>query len=211
MKKLIFYILLLTISSKISAQNYLEAGFYGGFGFTEGLDKRYNGSINFKIGYTTAKDLSLGGFFSGFKTTHKNDSRLEYEYEDCDFCFRGYYGGFYGEQHFLRKSFFFCNVGAKLGFGGINYSNRTVEKEYWDPTDNSTTVIYEKADKCFVMVLKPYGGINFEIGNDFIISAGVEYRNIFFNNLHYQNYHIASGNDLNGLIYLLKISYKIDL
>ena len=61
------------------------------------------------------------------------------------------------------------------------------------------------------MVLKPYGGINFEIGNDFIISAGVEYRNIFFNNLHYQNYHIASGNDLNGLIYLLKISYKIDL
>ena len=210
MKKLLIVITLIVLSINAMAQRFLEMGAAGGFNFTDGVDRRLTGDFNMNLGLTIESGLGLGVFFTGFQTTSKSDSRFEYEFDDCKFCFRGYYGGVYADKIFLSKSFFYLTAGAKLGFGGVNYSNHTVEKEYYDPTDGSRTVSYEKADKSFVMSLEPYVAANFEI-NDFVtLAAGIEYRNLLFGKLHCNGIHIANGNDLNGIVYLVKVKFRTD-
>ena len=210
MKKILFSLLMLALCGSAFGQRYLECGFDAGFGFTDGVDNRLTGSFGFNAGLTIESGLGLGVFFRGFQTTRREDSRFDDEFDDCEFCFRGYYGGVYAEQIFLRKSFFYLNAGAKLGFGGVNYSNHTVEREYWDPVDGSYDVTYEKADKHFVMSLEPFAGINFDLGASFTLAAGVEYRNLFFTNLHCGNIHIAGSGDLNGIVYLVKAKFRMD-
>ena len=210
MKKILIMLVLVAMCGVASAQRYLELGFNAGFGFTEGVDKRLTGSFGFNLGLTIESGLGLGAFFSGFKTTREEDSRLYNQFTDCDFCFRGYYGGVYAEKILFRKSFFYFNAGAKLGFGGVNYSNHTVEKEHWDPISETHSVTYEKADKCFVMGLEPYAYLNFDFNDNFTLSAGAEYRNLLFTNLHCGGVHIAGGNDLNGIVYMVKAKFRMD-
>ena len=190
-----------------NGQRYLECALNAGFGFTDGVDRRLTGCFGFSGGLTIENGLGLGVFFSGFQTTREEDSRLADIFDDCEFCFRGYYGGVYGEHIFLRKSFFYVDAGARFGMGGVNYSNHTVEDETWNYSSQSYDVTYQKADKCFVMALEPFGGINFLLNDHLTLSAGVEYRNLFFTSLHCDNVHIASGSDLNGLVYLVKIKF----
>ena len=210
MKKIIFVFAFIMLSFNVMAQRYLELSFNAGFGFTDGVDRRLTGSFGVSGGMTIESGLGLGVFFSGFQTTRKEDSRFDDEFDDCKFCFRGYYGGVYAEQIFLRKSFFYLNAGAKLGLGGVNYSNNTPENEIWNPNTNSYDVTYEKADKHFIMSLEPFGGINFELGENFTLAAGVEYRNLLFTNLHCGDYHIAGSGDLNGIVYLVKAKFRMD-
>jgi len=198
------------LAINVMAQRYLECGFDAGFGFTNGVDRRLTGSYGITGGLTIENGLGLGVFFRGFQTTREEDSRLNNEFTDCEFCFRGYYGGVYAEQIFLRKSFFYLNVGAKWGMGGVNYSNHTVEREAWNYSSQSYDVSYEKADKHFVMSLEPFGGINFDLNDSFTLAAGVEYRNLFFTNLHCGDVHIAGSGDLNGLVYLVKAKFRVD-
>jgi hypothetical protein len=210
MKKILLILIMLSVYGVSSAQRYLECGFDAGFGFTNGVDNRLTGSFGITAGMTIESGLGLGVFFRGFQTTRKEDSRLDYKFRDCEFCFRGYYGGVYADKMFLRKSFFYLTAGAKLGFGCVNYSNHTVEKEYYNPEDGTRTVSYQKADKSFVMSLEPYAAANFEI-NDFVtLAAGIEYRNLLFGNLHCSGFHIANGSDLNGIVYLLKVRFMTD-
>ncbi|MBO7463371.1 MAG: hypothetical protein J6T96_12325 [Bacteroidales bacterium] len=209
MKKILLILIMLSVYGVSSAQRYLECGFDAGFGFTNGVDHRFTGSFGLAAGMTIENGLGLGVFFRGFQTTHREDSRLT-QFPDKEFCFRGYYGGVYAEHIFLRKSFFYLNAGAKFGMGGVNYSNNTVESEMWDPVDNTYDVTYEKADKHFVMSLEPFGGINFDITENFTLSAGVEYRNLFFTNLHCGDIHIAGNGDLNGVVYLVKAKFRVD-
>jgi hypothetical protein len=211
MKKILLIIFgVIALSVNAYAQRFLEIGAAGGFNFTDGVDRRLTGDFNANIGLTIESGLGLGVFFTGFQTTSKCDSRLEYDFDDCKFCFRGYYGGVYADKMFLRKSFFYLTAGAKLGFGCVNYSNHTVEKEYYNPEDGTRTVSYQKADKSFVMSLEPYAAANFEI-NDFVtLAAGIEYRNLLFGNLHCSGFHIANGSDLNGIVYLLKVRFMTD-
>lgn len=210
MKRIIIILWIFLLCGTVSAQRYLELGVAGGFSFTDGVDRRLAGVFNMNAGLTIESGLGLGIYFSGFTTTSKEDSRLSYEFDDCDFRFNAFYGGVYAEQTFLRKSFFYMNAGAKLGFGCANYSNHTVEKEYYDPEDGTRTVSYEKADKSFIMALEPFAGINFEVNEFLTLSAGAEYRNLFFTNLHCGGYHIASGSDLNGMVYLVKVKFRTD-
>jgi len=207
MKKILIAIALMMLSFNVMAQRYLEFGFDAGFGFTDGVDRRLTGAFGFGGGLTIENGLGLGFFCRGFQTTREEDSRLANVFDDCKFCFHGFYGGVYAEQTFLRKSFFYLNAGARLGFGGVNYSNHTVEDETWNYSSQSYDVTYQKADKCFVMALEPFGGINFLLNDHLTLSAGVEYRNLFFTSLHCDNVHIASGSDLNGLVYLVKIKF----
>ena len=208
--KILFSLLTLALCSSAFGQRYLECGFDAGFGFTDGVDRRFTGSFGIGAGLTIENGLGLGVFFRGFQTTRKEDSRLDNEFADCEFCFRGYYGGVYAEHIFLRKSFFYLNAGAKFGMGGVNYSNNTVESEYRDPVDGTYDVTYEKADKHFVMSLEPFGGINFDLSDSFTLSAGVEYRNLFFTNLNCGDIHIAGSGDLNGIVYLVKAKFRVD-
>ena len=210
MKKILLILVMLSVYGVSSAQRYLECGFDAGFGFTNGVDNRLTGSFGITAGMTIESGLGLGVFFRGFQTTRKEDSRLDNEFRDCEFCFRGYYGGVYAEQIFLRKSFFYLNAGVKWGMGGVNYSNHTVDKEYWDPVDGTYDVTYEKADKHFVMSLEPFGGINFDLTENFTLSAGVEYRNLFFTKLDCGDIHIAGSGDLNGVVYLVKAKFRVD-
>jgi len=210
MKRIFLAIAIMMLTFNVMAQRYLELDFQAGFGFTDGVDRRLTGAYGVDAGLTIENGLGLGVYFTGFQTTRKEDSRLYNQFADCDFCFRGYYGGVYGEQNFLRRSFFYLNVGAKLGFGCVNYSNHTVEKETWNSSRQSYDVTYEKADRSFVMALEPFGGVNFDIGDDFTLSAGVEYRNLLFTNLHCAGVHIAGGSDLNGIVYLVKAKFKMD-
>ncbi|MBO7567380.1 MAG: hypothetical protein J6T60_09850 [Bacteroidales bacterium] len=209
MKKLLFAIAFMMLTINVMAQRYLECGFDAGLGSTTGVDRRLTGSYGITGGLTIENGLGLGVFFRGFQTSREEDSRLT-EFPDNDFCFRGYYGGVYAEQIFFRKSFFYMNVGAKWGMGGVNYSNHTVESEWFDPSSGTYNYIYEKADKHFVMSLEPFGGVNFVFGESFTLAAGAEYRNLFFTNLHCGNVHIAGTGDLNGFVYLLKAKFRVD-
>ena len=211
MKKILVAIAFMMLTINVMAQRYLEIGFNAGFGFTDGVNRRLTGSYGFNLGLTIENGLGLGAFFSGFQTTREEDSRLGEKFDDCEFCFRGYYGGVYGEKIFLRKSFFYLNAGAKLGFGGVNYSNHTVEKETWNYSSQSYDVTYQKADKCFVMGLEPYAYANFDLNDTFTLSAGVEYRNLLFTNLHCGGVHIAGGNELNGIVYMVKAKFRLDI
>ena len=209
MKKILFLITFIILSVNAFAQRFLEMGAAGGFNLTDGVDRRLTGDFNVNLGLTIESGLGMGVFFTGFQTTSECDSRFESKFDDCKFCFRGYYGGVYADKMFLRKSIFYLTAGAKLGFGGVNYSNHTVESEYYDP-DGTRTVTYEKADKGFVMSLEPYADANFEI-NDFVtLAAGLEYRNLLFGNLRCSGFHIANGSDLNGIVYLVKVKFRTD-
>lgn len=211
MKK-IFLIVVGVIALTINtfAQRYLEFGVAGGLGVTDGVDRRVACAFDLNAGLNIESGLGLGIYFTGFMTNREEDSRLRNEFTDCDFCFRGAYGGVYGEQVFLKKSFFYLNAGARLGFGGVNYSNNTVEKRSYDPMDGTYHYTYEKADKSFIMALEPFAGINFELGETVTLSAGAEYRNLFFTNLYCADVHIASGSDLNGMVYFLKLKFRTD-
>lgn len=210
MKKIVLVIMALVMSAVSYAQDELDVGVGGGFGFTEGVDKRLTGVLNINLGFTfDSSRVGLGIYFTGFGSTSKADTRFEYEFDDCEFRYCGCYGGAYVDKRFLESSFFYCKAGVKLGFGGVNYSNHTVEDEYYDE-DGTRTVNYEKADKCFVMALEPYGMLNFRVGEMVTISGGVEYRNLLFTNLHCSGYHIAGGNDLNGLVYLVRVSFCVN-
>ncbi len=203
---------MLALCNTTSAQHALEMGGAAGFGFTDGVDRRLHGDLDFNVGVLLGdKGLSIGAYFSCFKTTRENDSRLSNKFADCEFCFRGFYGGAYADKRFLQLEYFYCNAGAKLGLGGVNYSNNTAEEEHYYPDDNTTRVVYEKADKSFVMGLEPFCFLNFPINADITLSAGVKYRNLLFTNLHCGDIHIASGNDLNGLVYLLKFTITVDI
>jgi hypothetical protein len=211
MKKIFFAIAFIMLSINAMAQRYLECAFNAGFGFTDGVDRRLTGCYGLSGGLTIENGLGLGVFFSGFQTTRKEDSRMADNFDDCEFCFRGYYGGVYGEHIFLRKSFFYVDAGARFGMGGVNYSNHTVDKEYWDPIDETRDVTYEKADKHFVMSLEPYGNINFDFNDHFTLAAGVKYRNLFFTKLNCGGYHICGSGDLNGMVFLVRAKFRIEI
>lgn len=211
-KRIVMFCMLVALCGTASAQGFLEMGLGGGFGKTEGVDRRPLGSFGANIGLDLDNGVDLGIFISGFQTSHENDSRLVDAFDDVEFCFRGLYGGFYGDKRFLQKSFFYCNAGVKLGFGGTNYSNNTVEKEVYDLDDNVVSISFEKADNCFIMALEPYVYANFTLGENFMLSAGAEYRNLLFTNLHYgQRMHIAGGNDLNGVSFMIKAGFIFEL
>ncbi len=186
----------------------------GGAGSVNTTDRRAAGVFGFDLGYENQNGFDFGVYFSGAVTGTKYDSRLEGMFDDCEFKYRMFYGGGYFDKVLYRNSVFYASAGVKVGFGGANYSNDTVEKEIFDFDDDDeeyvSGVVYEKADKCFVMALEPFVSANFKVNDFLVLSACAEYRNLLFTNLHYGGLHIAGGSDLNGVSFLAKVTFVAD-
>ena len=209
MKKFVLFFGLFLMSFGVFAQE-LNSGWYGGFGFTGGDNRRFSGVVGLSVGLELPDmEFGCGVYFTHLGTVSKPDNFLAEDFSDGEFRFRSYYGGIYAEKLFYCPSLLSFSVGSKLGFGGLNYSNDDVDKEFYDLDGDVAAYTYMKADKCFIMALEPFAFINFDIGESFRLSAGVEYRNLVFANLDYCGYNIAGGDDLNGVVYMLKMAFRV--
>ncbi len=215
MKKiLIIFIILLSITNSLSAQNdeYVvedysllsdssQIGLNLGvrIAFGQASKHRLIGEFGIDMGVTINGCIEAGGFFAGLYSDEKYDYIL-----GEDYMLSAFYGGVYVQPIFFQKRKLHLAIPVRMGAGKINYET----PDYYSDSYKVAKSTGARESTSALIVFEPGVQLEFQATKHIQLAASVSYRDCL-TALEYQKTEkkILRNNELNHFYYALTLRF----